>query len=113
MITCCTLELRKPDNLSLFEFLLISLYLTHRTPYWDFITGPPTGSSVISRRYLVSPTTFRTIAGYICVGTIENHGKKTTKITAEICKKNREIHGKITASTVKSEHGSEAPIVNV
>ena len=37
---------------------------------------------------------------------------KTTEITAEICK-NREIHSKITTSTVKSEHVSKAPVVHI
>jgi len=34
------------------------------------------------------------------------------KITAEICE-NRKIHDIITAPIVKSEHGSEVPIVNI
>ena len=37
---------------------------------------------------------------------------KLAKIMADICE-NREIHGKIAASTIKSEYGSEATIANI
>jgi len=43
--------------------------------------------------------------------TTKSHAKMA-KITAEICD-NGQIHGKITASTVNSEHGPEALIVNI